>query len=123
MSKRHIANAPLPIRIKEKPETASKGTTDAAVVPPRRKRPPKPVSENLRAHYTRRELLVAVPLCMASIDALEKRGIFPKRIVLWPTRRVVWLRAEIEAFLKERARNRVRGPRQTSERVQTNESA
>ena len=70
---------------------------------PRRK---KAVPEGLREYLTRRELLVVVPLCMASIDALEKKGIFPRRLVLTPTRRVVWVREEVEAFLKVRARNR-----------------
>jgi prophage regulatory protein len=85
----------------------------------RHKRPPRPVPEGPREYLRRRELLALVPLCMASIDALEKRGVFPQRIVLTPTTRVVWRRSEVERFLQERARNRARrrvhGPAATVE--------
>ena len=79
----------------------------------RRKRAHRPVSEALREFYTRRELLVVVPLCMATINSLEKAGIFPTRIQLTPTRRVVWRRREIEQFLEDRARNPARRSRAT----------
>jgi predicted DNA-binding transcriptional regulator AlpA len=74
-----------------------------------RKRPPRQVPEglrHLRDYYTRSEMLAVVPLCMATIDTLEKEGIFPARITLTPTRRVVWRRREVEKFLEDRARNR-----------------
>ena len=88
--------------------------TDTASTPRRRRRPSKPVPENLREFLRRRELLAVVPLCMATIDALEKRGIFPTRIQLTPTRRVVWRRREVEKFLEQRARNRAKRAPQTS---------
>jgi predicted DNA-binding transcriptional regulator AlpA len=94
--------------------------TNTATTPRRRKRPPRPVPEGLREFYTRRELLVAVPLCMATIDALEKKGIFPARIPLTPTRRVVWRRREVEKFMEDRARQRVHGPTAAAERSTTN---
>jgi prophage regulatory protein len=93
--------------------------TDTAPTPRRRKRPPRPVPEGPREYLRRRELLALVPLCMASIDALEKRGIFPARIVLTPTTRVVWRRREVEKFLEDRARRRVHGPAAAAERNTT----
>jgi prophage regulatory protein len=81
---------------------------DPSATPRRRRRPPRPVPEGLREYLRRRELLAVVPLSMASIDALEKKGIFPARIVMTPTTRVVWRRREVERFLEERARNRAK---------------
>jgi predicted DNA-binding transcriptional regulator AlpA len=51
------------------------------------------------AFILRRELLTMVPLSMATIDRLEARGQFPKRIRLEPTSRVAWLRREVKTFL------------------------
>jgi len=77
-----------------------------------RRRRTRPVPEGLREYFTRRELLTVVPLCMATIDTLEKAGIFPGRIQLTPTRRVVWRRREVERFLEDRARNRAKPAKQ-----------
>jgi predicted DNA-binding transcriptional regulator AlpA len=48
----------------------------------------------------RAELLTVVPHSMATIDRLEAKGQFPKRIRLEPTNRVAWLRREVEAYLR-----------------------
>src|SRR5262245_47594042 len=54
----------------------------------------------------RAELLSLVPFSMASIDRLEGKGQFPKRIQLLPTSRVAWLRREVTAYLRELAKRR-----------------
>ena len=64
-----------------------------------------------RDYVTRHELLAMLPFGMSSVDALEKRGIFPRRFRLEPLRRVAWPRREVEKFLALRAR---RKPSQTS---------
>ena len=48
----------------------------------------------------RPELLTLVPHSMATIDRLEARGQFPKRIRLEPTSRVAWLRRELTGYLR-----------------------
>jgi len=48
----------------------------------------------------RAELLTLVPHSMATIDRLEAKGHFPKRIRLEPTNRVAWLRREVTAYLR-----------------------
>jgi predicted DNA-binding transcriptional regulator AlpA len=48
----------------------------------------------------RRELLTMVPHSMATVDRLEAKGQFPKRIRLEPTNRVAWLRREVTAYLR-----------------------
>jgi predicted DNA-binding transcriptional regulator AlpA len=90
-------------------------TTDTTPTPRRRKRPPRPVPEALREYLRRRELLALCPLSMASIDALERKGFFPQRIVLSPTTRVVWRRSEVEKFLEDRAKRRVNAPAATAD--------
>jgi prophage regulatory protein len=70
----------------------------------RRRRVPQPLPP--RDYLTRHELLALVPLCMSSIDALEKRGIFPARFKLEPTCRVAWVRREVVRFMEQRARKR-----------------
>jgi predicted DNA-binding transcriptional regulator AlpA len=54
----------------------------------------------------RAELLSLVPFSMASIDRLEGKGQFPKRIRLEPTNRVAWLRREVTGYLRHLARRR-----------------
>jgi predicted DNA-binding transcriptional regulator AlpA len=54
----------------------------------------------------RAELLTLVPHSMATIDRLEARGQFPKRIRLEPTNRVAWLRREVTAYLRHFAKRR-----------------
>jgi predicted DNA-binding transcriptional regulator AlpA len=54
----------------------------------------------------RPELLTMVPHSMATIDRLESRGQFPKRIRLEPTSRVAWLRREVTAYLRHLAKRR-----------------
>ena len=54
----------------------------------------------------RPELLSLVPFSMASIDRLEGKGQFPKRIRLEPTNRVAWLRREVTAYLRHLAKRR-----------------
>ena len=52
------------------------------------------------------ELLTLVPHSMATIDRLEARGQFPKRIRLEPTSRVAWLRREVTGYLRHLAKRR-----------------
>jgi predicted DNA-binding transcriptional regulator AlpA len=54
----------------------------------------------------RAELLTVVPHSMATIDRLEAKGQFPKRIRLEPTNRVAWLRREVTAYLRHLAQRR-----------------
>jgi prophage regulatory protein len=54
----------------------------------------------------RAELLSMVPLSMSSIDRLEAKGQFPKRIRLEPTNRVAWLRREVMAYLRHLVKRR-----------------
>ena len=54
----------------------------------------------------RPELLTVVPHSMATIDRLEAKGQFPKRIRLEPTNRVAWLRREVTAYLRHLAKRR-----------------
>ena len=54
----------------------------------------------------RPELLTLVPHSMATIDRLEARGQFPKRIRLEPTSRVAWLRRELTGYLRHLAKRR-----------------
>ena len=58
------------------------------------------------AFILRRELLTMVPLSMATIDRLEAKGQFPKRIRLEPTSRVAWLRREVTGYLRHLVRCR-----------------
>jgi len=61
------------------------------------------------AFILRRELLTLVPYSMATIDRLESKGHFPKRIRLEPTSRVAWLRREVTGYLRHLARCRPSG--------------
>src|SRR5215471_10539823 len=54
----------------------------------------------------RAELLTLVPHSMSTIDRLESKGQFPKRIRLEPTNRVGWLRSEVTAYLRHLAKRR-----------------
>jgi predicted DNA-binding transcriptional regulator AlpA len=54
----------------------------------------------------RAELLAVVPHSMATIDRLEAKGQFPKRIRLEPTSRVAWLRREVTGYLRHLAKRR-----------------
>jgi predicted DNA-binding transcriptional regulator AlpA len=54
----------------------------------------------------RAELLTVVPHSMATIDRLEAKGQFPRRIRLEPTTRVGWLRREVAAYLRRLATRR-----------------
>jgi predicted DNA-binding transcriptional regulator AlpA len=54
----------------------------------------------------RAELLTVVPHSMATIDRLEAKGQFPKRIRLEPTNRVAWLRREVMAYLRHLVKRR-----------------
>jgi predicted DNA-binding transcriptional regulator AlpA len=71
---------------------------------------PKPlprVPHVLSPFVLRAELLTVVPHSMATIDRLEAKGQFPKRIRLEPTSRVAWLRREVTAYLRHLARRRL----------------
>jgi predicted DNA-binding transcriptional regulator AlpA len=70
---------------------------------------PKPlprVSHVESPFLLRAELLTLVPHSMATIDRLEAKGQFPKRIRLEPTNRVGWLRREVTAYLRHLAKRR-----------------
>jgi predicted DNA-binding transcriptional regulator AlpA len=54
----------------------------------------------------RAELLTLVPHSMATIDRLEAKGKFPKRVRLEPTSRVAWLRREVTAYLRRLGKRR-----------------
>src|SRR5262245_3426647 len=54
----------------------------------------------------RPELLTVVPFSMATVDRLEGRGQFPKRVRLEPTNRVAWFRREVTAYLRQFAKHR-----------------
>src|SRR6516164_990834 len=54
----------------------------------------------------RAELLSLVPFSISSIDRLEGKGQFPKRIRLEPTNRVAWLRREVTTYLRHLAKRR-----------------
>jgi predicted DNA-binding transcriptional regulator AlpA len=60
----------------------------------------------------RPELLTLVPHSMATIDRLEARGQFPKRIRLEPTSRVAWLRRELTGYLRHLAKRRQSAPKE-----------
>jgi predicted DNA-binding transcriptional regulator AlpA len=70
---------------------------------------PKPLPRvpNIEPPFVlRAELLTVVPHSMATIDRLEAKGQFPKRIRLEPTTRVAWLRREVTAYLRHLAKRR-----------------
>src|SRR5262249_23941934 len=54
----------------------------------------------------RAELLTMVPHSMATVDRMEAKGQFPKRIRLEPTNRVAWLRREVRGYLIHLAKRR-----------------
>src|SRR5262245_46580886 len=54
----------------------------------------------------RSELLETVPHSMSTIDRLEARGRFPKRITLEPTKRVAWSRREVMSYVRGLFRHR-----------------
>ena len=70
---------------------------------------PKPLPRvpNVESPFVlRAELLTVVPHSMATIDRLEAKGQFPKRLRLEPTSRVAWLRREVTASLRHLAKRR-----------------
>ena len=73
---------------------------------PRQSLPDKDTAHVRRMYLLRRELLVLAPFSMATIDRLEARGVFPRRIRLEPTNRVAWSRSEVERFLNQYAKRR-----------------
>ena len=86
-------------------------SVDEASSKPRRPRRSRPQQPRAPPDYlTRHDLLAMVPLCMSTIDTLEKKGVFPRRFRLDPTNRVVWKRREVLRFMEERARRRIYGP-------------
>ncbi|MEA5236878.1 AlpA family phage regulatory protein [Vibrio parahaemolyticus] len=65
------------------------------------------------AHKTlinRKALLEVIPLSDRTIYNLEKRGEFPRRIVL-TSRNVAWDLAEVEKWIEERRRSRIQAKR------------
>ncbi|HCM0834938.1 AlpA family phage regulatory protein [Vibrio alginolyticus] len=65
------------------------------------------------AHKTlinRKALLEMIPLSDRTIYNLEKRGEFPRRIVL-TSRNVAWDLAEVEKWIEERRRSRIQAKR------------
>jgi predicted DNA-binding transcriptional regulator AlpA len=54
----------------------------------------------------RAELLTLVPYSMSTIDRLEAKSQFPKRIRLEPTCRVAWWRREVTAYLRHLAKHK-----------------
>jgi predicted DNA-binding transcriptional regulator AlpA len=77
---------------------------------------PKPlprVSHVESPFVLRAELLTLVPHSMATIDRLEAKGQFPKRIRLEPTSRVAWLRREVAAHLRHLAKHRQSAAQET----------
>ncbi|HCG5510172.1 TPA: AlpA family phage regulatory protein [Vibrio parahaemolyticus] len=65
------------------------------------------------AHKTlinRKALLEMIPLSDRTIYNLEKRGEFPRRIVL-TSRNVAWDLAEVDKWIEERRRSRIQAKR------------
>ena len=60
----------------------------------------------------RAELLTVVPHSMATIDRLEAKGQFPKRIRLEPTTRVAWVRREVTGYLRGLAKRKQPTPKE-----------
>ncbi|WP_041852988.1 helix-turn-helix transcriptional regulator [Vibrio antiquarius] len=58
----------------------------------------------------RKALLEMIPLSDRTIYNLEKRGEFPRRIVL-TSRNVAWDLAEVEKWIEERRRSRIQAKR------------
>jgi predicted DNA-binding transcriptional regulator AlpA len=54
----------------------------------------------------RPELLATVPYSMSTVDRLEARGEFPKRVRLEPTNRVGWVRREVKKHLRRFTKRR-----------------
>jgi len=67
------------------------------------------VLSHLPRIVTKKELRQIVPYCPQHILRLEKKGLFPRRIVIGP-RRVGWLLSEIEQWLSERTNARPIAP-------------
>ena len=68
---------------------------------------PLPRVSNVEPPFVlRAELLTLVPHSMATIDRLEAKGQFPKRVRLEPTSRVAWLRREVTAYLRHLGKRR-----------------
>ena len=70
---------------------------------------PRPLRRvpHVESPFVRRaELLTLVPQSMSTIDRLEAKGQFPKRIRLEPTSRVAWVRREVTAYLRHLAKRR-----------------
>ena len=63
----------------------------------------RPITNNLimkPSFYTRKDVLSLTTLSRSTIDRLEAKGKFPKRIRLTPNR-VVWLPIHIDKWIKE----------------------
>src|SRR5262245_13552962 len=73
--------------------------------------PPPRVPHVESSFVQRAELLTLVPHSMSTIDRLEAKDQFPKRIRLEPTTRVAWVRREVTGYLRHLA-NRRRRPAQ-----------
>lgn len=60
----------------------------------------QPIANN-KTLINRKVLLEMIPLCSRTIYNLEKRGDFPRRIVL-TSRNVAWDLSEVEQWIEER---------------------
>jgi predicted DNA-binding transcriptional regulator AlpA len=69
----------------------------------------------------RAELLTVVPHSMATIDRLEAKDQFPKRIRLEPTTRVAWVRREVTGYLRHLAKRRQPTPQEDHVKAAANE--
>ena len=69
-------------------------------------KPPPRVPHVESSFVQRAELLTLVPHSMSTIDRLEAKGQFPKRIRLEPTTRVAWVRREVTGYLRHLAKRR-----------------
>ena len=67
-------------------------------------KPPPRVPHVESSFVQRAELLTLVPHSMSTIDRLEAKGQFPKRIRLEPTTRVAWVRREVTGYLRHLVR-------------------
>tara|TARA_R110000787_G_scaffold226295_2_gene334081 strand:+ start:146 stop:385 length:240 start_codon:yes stop_codon:yes gene_type:complete len=61
----------------------------------------------------RKTLLAMIPLSDRTIYNMEKRGDFPRRIVL-TSRKVVWVLAEVEQWIEERKQSSEKAIRPSS---------
>jgi len=85
-------------------------------------KPPPRVPHVESSFVQRAELLTLVPHSMSTIDRLEAKDQFPKRIRLEPTTRVAWVRREVTGYLRHLAKRRQPTPQEDHVKAANQES-